>query len=229
MSNIDKLFEWVEHHLPEVIEYLNPPARSSEIEAAEALLSVKFPEELRALYLRHNGQNEERASALPNGEQLNETNIHLLKVIPGLFYGLEFLPLDKMVSQWESWASHLEGRDISTDEMNELSSSYRAGFVKPVYINTKWIPLTSGSDHLGLDFDPGPKGTMGQVINFGRDEDVKYVIATSFGEFLDWYVKQLEAGNYIIEEWDGSGTGRVFLIKSPENQHFLDAIKELFD
>ena len=192
-------------------------------------MSVTFPEELRELYLRHNGQNEELASALLNGEQLNETNIHLLQVIPGLFYGLDFLPLKKMISEWESWASYLEGLDISPDDMNEFSRSHRPGFVKPVYINTKWIPVTSGPDHLGLDFDPGPKGTMCQVINYGRDEDVKYVIASSFGEFLDWYVEQLEAGNYLIEEWQGSGTGKVFQIKTTENKHFLDAIKELFD
>ena len=67
MSKVDRLLEWVEQHLPEVKDSFNPPARPSEIEAAEAALSVTFPEELRELYLRHNGQNEELASALLNG------------------------------------------------------------------------------------------------------------------------------------------------------------------
>lgn len=121
----------------------------------------------------------------------------------------------------------LEEPHCSPKEMNVLSSSNRPGFVKPVYANRNWIPLTAGSDH--LDFDPGPNGTVGQVINFGRDEDEKDVIASSFGDFLQWYVKELESGNYRIEEWQGSGFGREFMIKTPGNQHFLDAVKELFE
>jgi len=229
MSNVDKLLHWVENHLPEVTESLNPPATSVELEQAESKLSISFPEELRELYLRHNGQNRNLARSLLNGVPVNKENIHLWRIIPGLFYGLDFLSLKEVISSWESWVEALDTPYISQDMLNRLARSHVPGYVKPTYINRRWIPITSGPDHLGLDFDPDSKGTKGQVINFGRDEDVKYVIALSFGEFLAWYVSELEAGNYKITEWQGGGTGREFLIKRPENQHFLDAVRELFD
>ena len=229
VSNVEKLLSWIEIHLPEVTESLNPPATSTELEHTESKLSVSFPPELKELYLRHNGQNGKLASSLLNGAPVSEENIHLWRVIPGLFYGLEFLPLEEVVSRWESWVEALDNPYVSVDQMNLLARSHNPGHVKEVYINRKWIPITSGSDHLGLDFDPAPKGTIGQVINFGRDEDVKFVVALSFGEFLNWYVLQLESGNYKITEWQGGGTGQEFVIKTPENQHFLDAVRELFD
>jgi len=166
---------------------------------------------------------------LLKGEPPNEDNIHLWRVIPGLFYGLQFSPLQTVVSEWEFWTSCLDDPHISAEQMNALSSSSKPGFVKPVYFNRKWIPLTGGSDHLALDFDPGPNGKLGQVINFGRDEDVKYVIANSFDDFLDWYVNQLESGNFVIKEWTGSGFGHELEIKTPNYNHFLDAVREIFD
>jgi len=202
---LDRLFNWVEENLPELMESMNPPATEQEIIDAEAILSVSFPESVKQLYLRHNGQKD-RSAELLNGERVNEDNVHLWRIIPGLFYGLEFMSLQEVVEQWQSWASVREGHDVSPEEMNVLSSSSKPGYVKPVYANSKWIPLTSGSDHLGLDYDPDSKGTIGQVINFGRDEDVKHVIADSFEEFLKWYVEQLDGGNFHIKNWEGSGS-----------------------
>ncbi|MFJ9499072.1 SMI1/KNR4 family protein [Brevibacillus centrosporus] len=47
--------------------------------------------------------------------------------------------------------------------------------------NRYWLPISKdwGGNHLGLDLDPDEQGRMGQVINFGRDEEVKYVVALS--------------------------------------------------
>ena len=226
---LDKLFDWVGNNLPEVKESLNPPATEDEIKKTENMLSVTLPIALKEMYQRHNGQNGKLASEQLGGEPVSSENVHLWRIIPGLFYGLPFLSLNEMVEEWESWVEALDNPYLDAEDMNAMSSSHVPGLVKPVSVNRKWIPFTSGPDHLGIDLDPGPKGTVGQVINFGRDEDVKYVIANSFGEFLEWYVTELDAGNFTIVEWQGSGTGREFLIKTPENQHFLDAIKEIFD
>lgn len=35
-----------------------------------------------------------------------------------------------------------------------------------------------------MDLDPDVKGTYGQIINFGRDEEDKFVIAPSLKDFL---------------------------------------------
>jgi cell wall assembly regulator SMI1 len=52
--------------------------------------------------------------------------------------------------------------------------------------------------HIGLDFDPGVSGTSGQVITFGRDEDTKRLLATSFCDFLSQWVDELDRAS-----WDG--------------------------
>jgi hypothetical protein len=43
----------------------------------------------------------------------------------------------------------------------------------------------------------------GQVINFGREEEQKTVLADSFAEFLDGYVTNLERGNFLITRTSG--------------------------
>jgi hypothetical protein len=36
------------------------------------------------------------------------------------------------------------------------------------------------ADYIGLDLDPGPKGTSGQIINFGRNEENHFLCADDF-------------------------------------------------
>ena len=71
------------------------------------------------------------------------------------------------------------------DDCADMMSSDPPGVVKPVYTNRHWIPLTHdhGGNHVGLDFDPDDEGTPGQVIAYGRDEDEKQLLATSFEAF----------------------------------------------
>ena len=77
--------------------------------------------------------------------------------------------------------------------------------MKAQYANKKWIPfaIIGGNCYLGLNFDPEANGKAGQVVNFGREEEQKTVIADSFEEFVDWYISELERGNYLIEKVDG--------------------------
>jgi cell wall assembly regulator SMI1 len=62
-----------------------------------------------------------------------------------------------------------------------------------------WIPqLWDGNrNYLGIDLDPGPRG-VGPVINFGGDKHSKYVLATSWGRFLEDFADELEARNFAI-------------------------------
>jgi cell wall assembly regulator SMI1 len=66
-----------------------------------------------------------------------------------------------------------------------------------------WIPLhwDGNRNYLGIDLDPGPRGVVGQVINFGGDEHSKYVLATSWGRFLEDFADELEAGNFAIGKY----------------------------
>ena len=60
----------------------------------------------------------------------------------------------------------------------------------------------------------------------GRDEGMKFVLAPSFGKFIDWLIVQYEAGNTIMAiDYDGN---RVLRAKTPQTYHFLDSIKVIF-
>ncbi|GMG19082.1 unnamed protein product [Ambrosiozyma monospora] len=68
-------------------------------------------------------------------------------------------------------------------------------FIQLSYANSGWVPLVTDytGNHIGVDIAPGPKGTIGQVIIFGRDYDTKYVIASNWGEFLFQFVQDLKS------------------------------------
>ncbi|MCF5826621.1 beta-1 3-glucan biosynthesis protein, partial [Pseudomonas syringae] len=70
------------------------------------------------------------------------------------------------------------------------------------------------------------RGTSGQVINFGRDEDERFVVALSLETFVEWLVCQLESGNALIRDEDDGG--RSLNIREPESYNFLDSLPVLF-
>ena len=134
-----------------------------------------------------------------------------------------------MIDDWNVW------RDIASDPLNddlsENSTSYPSGAVQTVYTTPGWIPFAhdGGGNHLGIDLSPGPVGQIGQVINFGRDEDNKFVIAPSFEAFLEWQLTQLQSGNFrIVTENYGKGPERHLTLGTPQNSHLLDVVPKLF-
>ncbi|MFZ6645044.1 SMI1/KNR4 family protein [Undibacterium sp. TJN25] len=66
----------------------------------------------------------------------------------------------------------------------------------------KWIPFSDdyGGNHLGIDFDPDENGTIGLVIIFGRDEDEKFLVASSFAEFLALVLLHLRTIQWSFDE-----------------------------
>jgi hypothetical protein len=78
--------------------------------------------------------------------------------------------------------------------------SFMPNKLKAKYASKKWLPFAIIADncYLGLDFEPEIEGTVGQVINFGREEEHKTVLANSFEEFIDWYIHELKSGNFLI-------------------------------
>lgn len=160
-------------------EALKASAGDEEIEQVEATIGVSFPDDLKELYHIHNGESRSG---------------------PGFFFGLQFLSLEEMVSEWKIW-SELEPEYQTMGDHYSIPS----GWIKEQYINRHWIPFChdGGGNHLGIDLSPAEHGVVGQVINFGRDEEMKYVIARSLGEFIHFMRDTVRHGNYTIEEDDG--------------------------
>ena len=206
---MERLEKWLEINLQEVHADLAPGCTEAAIAEFECEVGRSFPASLKDLYRAHDGQ-----AGTAN---------------TGPFYGLSFLSMAQAKGHWIDWKKIA---DETSPEVMEgasmFSKSASAGTVKEIYANAYWIPFAydHGGNYLGVDLDPGPRGTIGQVINFGRDEDEKFVVASSVAAFLAWLVDQLESGNSTVRlEDDG---GRSLNTKEPEMSHFLDAIKILF-
>jgi cell wall assembly regulator SMI1 len=162
------------------LEQMGLRAGASECQIAdlEAHVGVRFPDSLRTFLSIHDGQ-ERRSSALKPGR---------------------LLPIADIRCAWDLW------REMDEEYMNANCAPYMKsspeGFIKLKYTNRAWIPLldTAGGNYVGLDYDPDIHGTVGQVIPFGRNEDCKSVLASSFEEFVQKMVASVARCR-----WNGYG------------------------
>ena len=201
-----RLDAWFSANLPPNKYVFNPPATDAQINAFEKIVGFKMPSSFRQLYKWHDGENDDRW---------------------GHIYGLPILPLERAAADWQQWK-----RTQAAFEGNRYpvpGGAWPDGAVDPAYTNPAWIPLTAdgSSGNIGLDFDPWPRGRIGQVILFGRDEDVKVVLAESLGRFLSWVAGLLESGNFRLEASAGEEVLRKFRLKQPPTDHFHEGARIL--
>ncbi len=206
VSGWARLIDWMETHFPALLADLNDPASEADIDSAQVACGVVFPDDLRALYRAADGERG---------------NI-------GLFFGLPLLPLERVVHEWRAWQDVIAQCPELNDNEAGFHRSTPPGAIAELYANPGWIPFAHdhGGNHLGADLAPGPNGRIGQVINFGRDEDDKFVIAPSLASFLHWYADNVEVKNYRIAKLPDD-QGIDFVIADPANEHFLDAVRNM--
>lgn len=193
------LEEWLRTHLPEAAAGLNAPVSEASLAELQAQVGVSLPDELLQLYRWHDGQIDE---------------------CTGIFYGLSFMPLARVLSEW-----HVLAKEAADEEEHDLGAN---AVVRSGLANRHWIPFAEdrGGNFLAVDLMPGPAGCCGQVINFGRDEILQYALAPDVLSFIAWMNDQLKNGNFIISE--GSEQMRPFDTREPKTSHFLDSSKIIF-
>jgi internalin A len=168
-----RLTAWYATHIPGLIEDLNAPATQAAIDRTEHELGMSLPDDFKRFYLRVDGQKGQTY---------------------GMIFGLQLVSLERLLFHWKTF------RDVYNDDprigMDSQRSSIPPNAIRLQYINLKWIPFAEdgGGGFLGLDFDPGPAGRAGQVINLGRYANKKVVIANSFADFLERVADELEKG-----------------------------------
>lgn len=168
---------------------LNPGAPDAAVAALEKVVGRGLPPDARASFRAHDGQR---------GWQREYE----------LFHGLQFYAVAGTREAWEMWSGlGVEEDDDLNDFARRHGRSTPKNAIRLGYVNPNWIPLADvgGSGHLGVDLDPGPKGLSGQVINFGRDEEYKRVLAWSWGWFLADLAEELECGNFHFEDGERRG------------------------
>lgn len=150
---------------------LNEGASPQELEVLERHLGVDLPVHVKEFLSEHNGQAEDAECAI--------------------YFGSPILSTSAIKESWDTW------RSIDEEEMNEDCAEFMAsdpvGYVKAMYTNPKWIPLTHdfGGNHVGIDFDPDERGQYGQIIAYGRDEDTKKLKASDFAGFIEKLVSEI--------------------------------------
>lgn len=201
-----RLDDWYATHLPPDKYVFNPPATDTQLDAFERLIGLKMPRAYRDLYRWHDGEEDDRR---------------------GHLYGLPLLSLEQAGSQWTTWNKTLA--EFGGNRYKIPGAGWPQGAVDPAYINPRWIPLTQdgSGNHIGLDFDPWPGGRLGQVILYGRDEDVKAVLAPSLGKFFEWIAGSLEGGNFRLEAEPGAPVLRQFRLKVPPSDSFHEGARIL--
>ncbi|MFB7718784.1 SMI1/KNR4 family protein [Nocardia sp. NPDC056100] len=176
---------WLRLNVPLAYENLAGPAHPSELAALEDAIGHELPAAVKAVLGMHNGQ------AVPSLGYYE----HGVPAIPSL----TFMSTTEIRTVWEFWDAISD--DPSTIDLQEIGATYPAakGLIKPLWTSPGWIPLWAHpqrSDYIGVDLDPGPAGTSGQIINFGRDEERHFRGAPNFTDLIEFLLEEVTSGHW---------------------------------
>ena len=98
--------------------------------------------------------------------------------------GHEFLSLAGARRAWQGWADIRA--TYAPADFDGMITVRGDDPVHRVYTRAPWWPLAEdgGGNHLIVDLDPPPGGTVGQVLVAGPDEDERRVLAPGVGAYL---------------------------------------------
>jgi cell wall assembly regulator SMI1 len=176
-----RLERWLKAHFPPQLHGLFPGTSEERLRAVERTIGQKLPDDVRESLRIHDGQG------LPD---------------QGVIYRCWLCKSGEIQSSWRCWAEDILPDQESSPEDWYLDqyTSWPQNAIECLYATRGWIPLHDwDGDHFGIDLNPGPRGIVGQVINFGRHASEKYVLAPSWAHFLEDVADELEAGNFVLE------------------------------
>jgi len=173
----DRIHVWLQANAPEVLANLRPGATEEAIRAAEAEMGVTLPDDVRASYLVHDGQEVLRDAGCGRA----------------FLYGWELCSLARIL---QSWRCHKDLLDNGTfdDVKSDPSSKVRRDWWHPA-----WVPVTNsgmGYCHC-IDLAPKKAGRRGQIILWCHDEGERPVQAASFAQWLDRFARELAWGRWV--------------------------------
>ena len=177
-----KVFDHYAKISRDILDDFNPPAEPIKIEALESLTNGLIPALYQTFFI-HNGQNSYRFACM-----------HPWKLydIDDVLDNYDLMN-NEVVARWQE-------EDISPDDYSESN-----GPVKEVMWNSKWIPIASNGagDLMCVDLDPAEGGKVGQVITWYHETTFKIVEASSYKEWLENYLQDLENNAYFFAEGKG--------------------------
>lgn len=184
-----KIENWLTVNHPAVLSTLNNGAEPSDIKQLEALIGTHMPIDFKEFYSIHNGQSF----------------THLR-----LFDGDILLSIMDIINEWVVWKNVLPR--IEEDWQKQVGLPVKSNpdpGIKDDWWNLLWIPITADGcgDNYCIDLDPTKEGLTGQIIRMRHDDPQRELISSSFREWIDDYVADLE--NNVYEASDDMGWGGV--------------------
>ncbi|KAI0157833.1 putative 1,3-beta-glucan protein [Xylariaceae sp. FL1272] len=215
-----RIDRWAEDNYPELWDQMCEGCTNNDLNELEHQLDCSLPQDVRDSLMIHDGQER---GGLPTGvvfshmlldceeivqewDQWRRVNQQYLlemsvakPAAPSKAFGgsdeassSRSVPGSPSGSQKSSWRQDLQSRQDSVP----------AGAVQRAYAHPAWIPLVRdwGGNNLAVDLAPGPSGTWGQIILFGRDYDTKYVVARSWSAFMAILADDLGSSKWYVDE-----------------------------
>lgn len=223
---------WVEDHYEELFDNLCEGATSNDVNELEHELDATLPQDVRESLQYHDGQER---GGLPTGiifgcmlldcEEIvmewlnwrkvadeyltNKTDFRTPQIPVKAFAGSSTAPPVADVPK--------SGNPLWRQELNARQESHPPNAVQKAYSHAAWIPLARdwGGNYLACDLAPGPAGTWGQIIIYGRDYDCKYVVARSWAALLAMVADDIGSDKVHIDE----ETGELKLLEFKKRQN----------
>lgn len=198
--NMSKQFiNKIETYIPDLKRYLNEGASNKEIMRLEKETGYNFPDSFKALYSIHNGE---------------KSNL-------GLFFGFHWLSIHDILDHWNN------NRKCHDNLLSNGVISIEKEKIKEEYFYPGWVPIAYDycGNYIGIDFSPGKAGNIGQIINFGRDENKLFVISNSFTKLLELLLNQFENDNCRVL----TGDNQQAYVSWKENGHFFDDLERMYN
>jgi cell wall assembly regulator SMI1 len=181
-----RIRSWLSEEYAELGDTLNWGCLPELLEQVEAEIGFSLPVSVRESFCNTDGQELESLTDCPDG----------------LFFGLNYLTLEEAFEEWKFWRTvDLDPSTGANPSLQATMQSIPAGYIRCRYSDPGWFPLATdrAGNYLGVDMNPGDKGTSGQVIVFGRDFDVKIVLSQGDGDgawarWLASFAEELETG-----------------------------------
>ncbi|QDU99020.1 SMI1/KNR4 family protein [Lignipirellula cremea] len=192
---------WLDEHEPSMRSLIRAAATETQIAAVETATGYTFPPDLRDSYLVHDGCDSNS----------------------GLVCGIGFMSLESIRSNWEMWNDIAEDDD---EDLNEPCQSVPSDAVQLKYANAGWLPFAGDSLHyIAVDYAPGPAGSRGQVINSGRDDEIRHVIAGTVSDFYTFVIQQFHSGAISVVPAENGTAPRYLRVGASDD--LLTALPEL--
>ncbi|KAK0627031.1 hypothetical protein B0T14DRAFT_125554 [Immersiella caudata] len=223
-SSWAKIDAWAEENYPELFDQLCEGCTVNDLNELEHQLDCSLPQDVRESLQIHDGQErggnptgiifgsmlldcEEIVQEWENWRRVNTEFLHEASLARPP-------PHPKPVAGSSSQAS--SSKSASSPGPNSRNPNWRQDLlsrqdsvppaaVQRAYAHPAWIPLVRdwGGNNLAVDLSPGPRGTWGQIVLFGRDYDTKYVVARSWAHFIAIVADDLGSGRWFVDEDNG--------------------------